>query len=583
MFDVSEFDDILKKAGRAFENGDLETAEFHVASALKLVYHEGKEIKRMKKCFKKLGDIYLEYGKKSKNGEDFAKATALYNSALCRMQNNETQQKERMISRIKNTEKQFLISILSEDSKIDVPGYEIDLQHRVSLEEIRRYCEEVICKIDANPDLHIKALESEKRVASETERTDLIWTLFREICDEMSKVVRALLDECISVLGRPPCRYAVIGLGSLARQEMTPYSDLEFAILIEEGSSTEGNMSYFRNLTNYLHIKVINLGETILPSMGIVSLNDFSSTDESRRWFYDDGPKGFCFDGAMPWATKMPLGRKKTANKDALELIRTPAEMAALQFERFALKEGYHLADVLASSGLIAGDEELFRIYQGKVDENLQIPSDSGDSWTSGSRRAFFSLHDAFRDFCVNLDWNELGKVFNVKKELYRFPSLVVSSLSLYYNLNTCVTWEAVEEMHEKKLISEQAAHNLQFALALVSELRLRSYLAKDSQRERVTTLMSDSDMVQPDVTKTLTGQQNESKMNKVFHFHDNEIIARLLMTVLPLQDAMRELLLKEIPPRHGKLLTENNLYDDRFVCVLKSNALKLKLKRNDI
>ena len=49
----------------------------------------------------------------------------------------------------------------------------------------------------------------------------------------------------------------------------------------------------------------------------------------------------------MPWASKTPLGRMATTNKPALELIRTPEEMAEFQDEEFAVKEGYHLGKVI--------------------------------------------------------------------------------------------------------------------------------------------------------------------------------------------------------------------------------------------
>ena len=152
-----------------------------------------------------------------------------------------------------------------------------------------------------------------------------------------------LVEECESKLGQPPCNYAIIALGSVARMEATPFSDLEFAIL-HSNEATGEEINYFRVLTHFLHLKVINLGETILPALAIEELNDFQSSDPNGSWFYDsETPRGISFDGAMPWASKTPLGRMETKNKPALELIGTPEEMAKLQNEEVVLKEGYHL------------------------------------------------------------------------------------------------------------------------------------------------------------------------------------------------------------------------------------------------
>lgn len=154
------------------------------------------------------------------------------------------------------------------------------------------------------------------------------------------------IKECESRLGHPPCNYAIIALGSVARMEATPFSDLEFAILYSD--PTIGNkIEYFRLLSHFFHLKVINLGETILPALAIKQLNDFQSSDPSDNWFYDsETPRGIAFDGAMPWASKTPLGRIETGAEDAVELISTPEKMARLQDEEFAVNEKYHLGKV---------------------------------------------------------------------------------------------------------------------------------------------------------------------------------------------------------------------------------------------
>ena len=178
-------------------------------------------------------------------------------------------------------------------------------------------------------------------------RADQVHDVFRDIQDMYVRLVSMLARECESRLGKPPCNYAIIALGSVARMEATPFSDLEFAILYSD-PGIEDKVSYFRIMSHFIHLKVINLGETVLPALAIEQLNDFQSTDPNSNWFYDSGtPRGISFDGAMPWASKTPLGRMATTNKPALELIRTPEEMAEFQGEEFAVKEGYHLGKVI--------------------------------------------------------------------------------------------------------------------------------------------------------------------------------------------------------------------------------------------
>jgi hypothetical protein len=99
---------------------------------------------------------------------------------------------------------------------------------------------------------------------------------------------------------------------------MSPYSDLEFALLVQDSSPS--NLNYFRMLVEWLELQVINLGET-----EIKILNNGSSSPTIR---------GFCFDDGG----NTPLGKK-----GYIELIKTPQEMAELQSERFYAED---LSDV---------------------------------------------------------------------------------------------------------------------------------------------------------------------------------------------------------------------------------------------
>ena len=146
--------------------------------------------------------------------------------------------------------------------------------------------------------------------------------------------------------GTPPCEYALIGMGSLARKEISSYSDFQHIIALEEllhVQNPQDILEYFRWYSVIFHIIAINLQETIIPCVWIRSLNDNSKL-HGNCFFDRITTRGISFDGMMPHACKFPLGRtQKTAKKPwKSELIKPVSEMVEYLDYDQDLKNGYH-------------------------------------------------------------------------------------------------------------------------------------------------------------------------------------------------------------------------------------------------
>lgn len=61
-------------------------------------------------------------------------------------------------------------------------------------------------------------------------------------------------------LGPPPTEFAILGLGSLGRYEASPYSDLDFAFILDDDN--EDNRKYFLDLATEMNRIVQTLGES---------------------------------------------------------------------------------------------------------------------------------------------------------------------------------------------------------------------------------------------------------------------------------------------------------------------------------
>ena len=122
----------------------------------------------------------------------------------------------------------------------------------------------------------------------------------------MKVLTGKILQHCIKMIACPqPCRFTAVALGSLAKGEATPYSDLEFMFLVEE--KTDLLIKYFELLAMSVYFVIGNIKETPLKYMNIEELKNFT----------DNGMNGFKIDGLQQKAGNIPTGNgtKEQKNK----------------------------------------------------------------------------------------------------------------------------------------------------------------------------------------------------------------------------------------------------------------------------
>ena len=495
--------------------------ELEIVKALKIAHDdENKDDEAV--ALEELGDVYyarafLEFKSDTLFArlDQFILATALYNSSLIRI--NDSTKKSELEAKLRRIEEDIISRCGRAVEKSEFQ-HDVDRNHKEKLKAFRQRCDEKLKSIQSHHCVFSSPLQ-DKDAESEERRTKAIRGLFAEIREFIKDAVALMLDECIQVLGQPPedVSFAFIGFGSFARAEATPFSDLEFALLIEEGKINLSVKEYFVKLMEYFNYKMLNLQETILPSMCIPSLNDgnnlinslerykcssTSCTSQERRidatkWpflgkeFYDDEMRGFSVDGRMGRACKTPLGHLVQGREQNEDLIKTPTELAelyisALKCDHSSAENNDDLSTVLSNVSFLYGnDPELVDTYDALVLSMTEI-SDDDTTFNPRQLSAISCLQEALDQFQFSLTSRDIGLISSIKKKLYRAVGMLVTNIGKFQHSGVVDNspWNILDRLLEDGVISVDAHRNLSVIVSIVNEVRLMAYLRCGRQDE---------------------------------------------------------------------------------------------------
>ena len=385
-----------------------------------------------------LADCYL-------SRKDYRCAALLYNGALALLNSPPAKSilreeapmdeetnlllSESLIKKLKSIEPQFVQEQLGKEYKLlDPEAYGINLSYKKQLVELRHEVAKELKDFDA----------AEKMTPEE--KTNWMQKIFQKISKEVKELITQMVKECMVLMGEdPPCDYAILASGSLARDEMTPYSDLEFIIAIAEVKNGDdiakqekirACQRYFEKLSLFLELKIINLGETDIVK-GQYFIPKIQTAAGLVMSLENPIPKGFSLDV------------HKKPNDPTHQLIDTPQRLARYQSQKhFIHKKEDHLSSALLSVTLVMGQkgEELYEEYLKAVHSIYQDEK-------IGLTRALQFLSEDSQRFEPKLDPADSGGFLNVKEDLYRLPNAILDGLALYYQLKENSTLGRIDEL----------------------------------------------------------------------------------------------------------------------------------------
>ena len=435
-------------------------------------------------ALRQLAILHQEQGEASAELRHYTDAATCYQYvlSLCSVEQASTDGEDQIVAAYSSLAKlRRLLAVNVGDICVSKLRREID-NDKQQLQALRQYAKE---RTD-----NLEGLLNQNSTVSQVQVNEVAYIrcsqgLFRDIATRIKSFLARLYRESEQEIGPPPSRYTVMGLGFMALQQMTPYSELEFAILTDESSDPVATRAYLKQLTHLVNFRVINLGETIIPrgKYGI----DLQHLAKRGIRLDVDG--------------KTPLG----SQDKPYTLIQTVAGM--LQYLR---NEGNqvermdkNLAYILESTCYVCGDEELYKSYE---TQKIQFLGGSLIYKSRGIRRMLegalawdYPRRDVVEprqkyfgdlaDLILESSVEDQDILYDVEKEIYRLSDSLLYGLAFYHGIVPSSGWDAVSQLFERGMICVEALHNLCYIMSFANMLRLRTYLHYGQQYACVTML----------------------------------------------------------------------------------------------
>lgn len=542
-------------AFRNFENGKFALAKFGFSNYIKQVLGKPEirkpyisieaEKDNIVNALAHLAKIYCEL-------QDYPAAAGILQYAIKFAEKYQLDDKKSIfLEQAASIEDRFLISMdIKPDSKID--SAKETKNYKQALDIFRKHIEQEVADIVDETDFNQNNINYAVRCFSVEDIYKESSSFFMNSAN--NGFIQKLIHQSIKQLGEPPCGYAFIGLGSLSGGKMTPYSDLESVILIQE--DTEEVRKYFRNLATLLNIKLINLGETPINRIDtdLSKYEENSNNGNVTQSFFDElTKKGFGPDCHHPRGSKTPVGRKGYEYKKDYELIQTVEKLLEFQNEVW-FKSDPTLVYSLWHTVLITGDQKLLNDYR----KGLSVIDRSVTE-----NRVLSLLVKDIEKFKLKVGIDENGKPYDIKKDLYRGVDILINLIADYYKIMPqegevmLTTWQLIDKMLENCKLSYEGAKHLKEAVSIASEIRLSQYMVYGCQKE---------DLKSAPFFINYLSEEQKAKIvqDGIYISSDTAITKHYYYIMLRLQTVLSDFLeLKKVNPNAQLDLTNEVFFDD--------------------
>ena len=211
-------------------------------------------------------------------------------------------------------------------------------------------CDEAPVKVSSGAYKLVCEQRTEPATKSQLER--------RRVYKSMNELIRAMAEYISDLLGPAPCRYTLVGLGSLAIRMTTAYSDIEYILLVENNDRQE--TLYFEQFCELFDFFMLAFGET--PAYYAEALLAQHFPRETIQTYFSFFRKGMRVDEH----------KRPRDNNPLLNLINTSQGLLKHLPNNIVHEKGNHLTAALLTTEWLYGDKALYKVYQEDFARALQ-------------------------------------------------------------------------------------------------------------------------------------------------------------------------------------------------------------------
>ena len=173
--------------------------------------------------FHKIGVIYLNRAHQTQDKLCFIQSATLLNAAIVRDPENKAKVEDDL-----NTLSRCLLKAANAEGDI------LRESRRVK-ERVEKMRDDAKSELKKSENIPENAEGDELRQLEES-KIARIQKIMEKVTNDFKAIMKGIDEFCSDIMGESPCDYALAGMGSLARGDVTPYSDFQSLIVLQEMS-----------------------------------------------------------------------------------------------------------------------------------------------------------------------------------------------------------------------------------------------------------------------------------------------------------------------------------------------------------